>query len=143
VLRLGNLTGATYTHHSRLAIRCGNKLEHLISWRNRDTMAGVGQFILEFRKAGLEAKQIWGDNGGTGKVMIDALAQAILTLNVLNSQWLMVGVYSLATALQKVKDNLDAEVSPKDADDFVKSCMAIITNLSLEVDSRPAGNGTE
>ena len=43
-----------------LAVRNGNKLEHLISWRNRDTMAGIGQFIMEFRKAGLEAKQIWG-----------------------------------------------------------------------------------
>ena len=64
-----------------LAIRNGNKLEHLVCWRNRDTMAGIGQFILEFRKAGLEAKQIWGDNGGMGKVMIDALAQAGWAIN--------------------------------------------------------------
>jgi hypothetical protein len=67
-----------------LAIRNGNKLEHLICWRNRDTMAGVGQFIMEFRKAGLEAKQIWGDNGGMGKVMIDALAQAGWPINRFN-----------------------------------------------------------
>jgi hypothetical protein len=65
-----------------LAVRCGNKLEHLKCWRNRDTLAGVGQFILEFRKAGLEeARQIWGDNGGMGKVMIDALSQAGWQIN--------------------------------------------------------------
>jgi hypothetical protein len=64
-----------------LAVRCGNKLQQLKCWRNRDTMAGVGQFILEFRKAGLEAKQIWGDNGGMGKAMIDALAQAGWAIN--------------------------------------------------------------
>jgi hypothetical protein len=67
-----------------LAVRCGNKLEHLICWRNRDTMAGVGQFILEFRKAGLEAKQIWGDEGGMGHAMIDALGQAGWAINRFN-----------------------------------------------------------
>jgi phage terminase large subunit len=47
-------------------------------------MAGIGQFILEFRKAGLEAKQIWGDNGGMGKVMVDALSQAGWSINRFN-----------------------------------------------------------
>jgi hypothetical protein len=67
-----------------LAIRNGNKLEHLKCWRNRDTMAGVGQFILEFRKAGLEAKQVWGDDGGMGHVMIDALSAAGWAINRFN-----------------------------------------------------------
>ena len=47
-------------------------------------MAGVGQFIMEFRKAGLEAKQVWGDDGGMGHVMIDALSQAGWAINRFN-----------------------------------------------------------
>jgi len=57
-----------------IAIRRGNKLERLISWHERDTVAGVGRFVMEFRKYGLKAQQIWGDNGGGGQMMIDMLA---------------------------------------------------------------------
>jgi hypothetical protein len=39
---------------------------------------------MEFRKAGLEARQIWGDYGGIGKVMIDAPAQAGWPINRFN-----------------------------------------------------------
>ena len=54
-----------------LAIRRGNKLERLVCWHERDSVAAVGRFILEFRKYGLKAAQIWGDNGGGGQMMID------------------------------------------------------------------------
>jgi hypothetical protein len=59
-----------------LAIRSGNMLTDMITWRERDTMAGVGKFILEFRKAGLEAEQIWGDASGLGLPMCDSLREA-------------------------------------------------------------------
>src|SRR5260221_9632628 len=61
-----------------------NQLEKLICWRERNTMSAVGRFILEFRKAGLEAAQIWGDDGGPGRPMIDALFQAGWRINRFN-----------------------------------------------------------
>jgi hypothetical protein len=47
-------------------------------------MAGVGRFVLEFRKAGLQANQIWGDAGGMGGPMCDALSQAGWAINRFN-----------------------------------------------------------
>jgi phage terminase large subunit len=67
-----------------IAIRSGNVLEKLICWRERDTMSAVGRFILEFRRAGLEASQIWGDDGGAGRPMIDAFAQSGWRINRFN-----------------------------------------------------------
>jgi hypothetical protein len=43
----------------------------------------------------------------------------------------MAGVYSLATAIQKVEQKPDAEVSVRDAQDFVRYCMAIVADLTL------------
>jgi phage terminase large subunit len=67
-----------------LAIRSGNMLTDLITWRERDTMAGVGKFILEFRKAGLQVSQIWGDASGLGLPMCDALREAGWPINRFN-----------------------------------------------------------
>ena len=67
-----------------IAIRRGNKLERLICWHERDTVAGVGRFILEFRKYQLQAAQIWGDNGGGGQMMIDMLASLGWAINRFN-----------------------------------------------------------
>jgi phage terminase large subunit len=64
-----------------IAIRNGNQLEKLICWRERNTMSAVGRFILELRKAGLEPSQVWGDDGGAGRPMIDALVQAGMVIN--------------------------------------------------------------
>ena len=64
-----------------LAIRSGNKLLELIAWREKNTMGAIGRFIMEFRKHGLRAEQIWGDNGGVGHVMIDALQDAGWAIN--------------------------------------------------------------
>jgi phage terminase large subunit len=59
-----------------LAIRDGNRIQNLICWREKDTMAAVGRFIVEFRKAELTYDQIFADEGGLGKPMCDALAEA-------------------------------------------------------------------
>ena len=67
-----------------IAIRRGNKLERLIAWHERDSVAAVGRFILEFRKYGLAATQIWGDNGGGGQMMIDMLSSAGWPINRFN-----------------------------------------------------------
>jgi hypothetical protein len=67
-----------------IAIRRGNKLERLIAWHERDSVAAVGRFIMEFRKYGLKAVQIWGDNGGGGQMMIDMLASVGWPINRFN-----------------------------------------------------------
>jgi len=64
-----------------LAIRSGNKLLELVAWRERDTTASVGRFIIEFRKHHLRASQIWGDAGGLGTPMCDMLADAGWPIN--------------------------------------------------------------
>lgn len=64
-----------------LAIRSGNKLLELIAWRERDTTAAVGRFIIEFRKHSLRAEQIWGDGGGLGHPMCDMLQAAGWPIN--------------------------------------------------------------
>jgi hypothetical protein len=64
-----------------LAIRSGNKLLELVAWRERDTTAAVGRFIIEFRKFGLRAEQIWGDGGGLGHPMCDMLQAAGWSIN--------------------------------------------------------------
>lgn len=64
-----------------LAIRRGNKVAIQRAWRDEDTMRAVGSFIFEFRKAGLKATQIFGDNTGLGHVMIDAMAEQGWTIN--------------------------------------------------------------
>jgi hypothetical protein len=64
-----------------LAIRSGNKLLELVSWRERDTTASVGRFIIEFRKHHLRASQIWGDAGGMGTPMCDMLQSAGWPIN--------------------------------------------------------------
>lgn len=64
-----------------LAIRSGNKLLELVAWRERDTTASVGRFIIEFRKHHLRPQQIWGDAGGLGTPMCDMLADAGWPIN--------------------------------------------------------------
>ena len=67
-----------------LAIRTGNKLIGLIGWHDTNAISIVGRFILEFRKAGLRAEQIWGDEGGLGKPMCDMLRDAGWPINRFN-----------------------------------------------------------
>lgn len=58
------------------AVRRGNRVVIEDAWRERDTMAAVGRFILNFKRAGLEPWEIEGDADGLGKPMCDALAEA-------------------------------------------------------------------
>jgi hypothetical protein len=46
----------------------------------------------------------------------------------------MAAVYSLAAAIQKVEKKPDAEVSIRDAQDFVRYCMAIVADLRFDAD---------
>jgi hypothetical protein len=64
-----------------LAIRSGNKLIDLIGWHDTNAISIVGRFLLEFRKAGLRAEQIWGDSGGLGLPMCDMLRDAGWPIN--------------------------------------------------------------
>ncbi|MEO0796296.1 MAG: hypothetical protein AAFX93_14095 [Verrucomicrobiota bacterium] len=59
-----------------IAERTGNRVQILKAWHESDTMRAVSQFIVEFKKARLSPSEIFGDNDGLGKVMIDALHDA-------------------------------------------------------------------
>lgn len=59
-----------------LAVRRGNRVEIAAAWREKDTMRAVGQFIRHFRERELQASEIFGDEGGLGKAMCDALREA-------------------------------------------------------------------
>lgn len=59
-----------------LAVRRGNKVELVDCWRDRDSVASVGRFILHFKKQGLMPRQIAGDMGGIGHVILKLLAEA-------------------------------------------------------------------
>ena len=67
-----------------LAIRSGNKLLSLTGWHDTDAISIVGRFILEFRRAGLRAEQIWGDAGGLGLPMCDMMRDAGWAINRFN-----------------------------------------------------------
>lgn len=63
----------------------GNRVKETIKWVEKDTMAAVGRFITEFKRHGLEASQIWADNGGIGIPMCDALSEAGWSVNRVNN----------------------------------------------------------
>jgi len=67
-----------------ICISDGNKILPMIAWREKDTMAAVGRFIVEFKKAGLEANNIYADASGMGMVMCDALAESGWAVNRVN-----------------------------------------------------------
>lgn len=67
-----------------LAVRRGATIEPLICWTDKDTMASVGRFIIEFRRHNLVAEQIWADDAGLGHVMIDALWESGWPINRVN-----------------------------------------------------------
>lgn len=63
----------------------GNAHKQTISWREKDTMAAVGRFVTEFKRLGLDASNIWGDGGGIGIPMCDALREAGWNINRVNN----------------------------------------------------------
>jgi phage terminase large subunit len=68
-----------------IALREGNQVRLIRCWREANTMVACGEFIAEFRKLGLRAEEITGDEGGLGKVMLDRLAELGWQLNRANS----------------------------------------------------------
>ena len=68
-----------------LAHRAGNRILPLLAWKEANTMAAVGRFIIEFQKRGLRPGDIYGDEGGLGGPMIDRLAEAGWPINRVNN----------------------------------------------------------
>ena len=67
-----------------IAIREGNKIKKIVAWTDRDTMASVGRFVVEFTKSGLKPEDIYCDEGGLGRPMADALRDAGWPINRIN-----------------------------------------------------------
>ena len=68
-----------------LAHRIGNKILPLLAWKDANTMATIGRFIIEFEKRGLRPGDIYGDEGGLGGPIIDRLAEAGWPINRVNN----------------------------------------------------------
>lgn len=68
-----------------LAIREGNRCEIVKAWRESNEMAAIGEFIREFKKLGLRAEEIYGDNCGAGKPMIARFAELGWPINRFNA----------------------------------------------------------
>ena len=75
-VRIAGVDFAAGGDQNVICISDGNKILPMIAWREKDTMAAVGRFIVEFKKAGLEANNIYADASGMGMVMCDALAES-------------------------------------------------------------------
>ena len=56
-------------------MREGNEIKSLVCWRDKDTAQAIGKFIIEFKKAGLNADEIFADAGGMGIPMCDMLRE--------------------------------------------------------------------
>jgi len=83
-VRIAGVDFAAGGDQNVICISDGNKILPMIAWREKDTMAAVGRFIVEFKKAGLEANNIYADASGMGMVMCDALAEAGWVVNRVN-----------------------------------------------------------
>lgn len=57
-------------------MREGNEIKTLVCWRDKDTAAAIGKFIIEFKKNGLTADDVYADAGGMGIPMCDMLREA-------------------------------------------------------------------
>lgn len=68
-----------------LALRHGNLVSIPATWEDRDTMRAVGKFVLEFNKASLKPYEIFADEGGLGKPMIDRLWELGWEINRVNN----------------------------------------------------------
>ena len=67
-----------------LAIRHGAQVEIAAAWRDANTHASVNRFTLEFKKAGLAPHEIFADEGGLGRPMVDSLWAAGWEINRVN-----------------------------------------------------------
>lgn len=62
----------------------GNRIT-LTAWKEPNTMASLGRFIIEFTRCGLKPGDIYGDEGGLGGPMIDRLSEAGWPINRVNN----------------------------------------------------------
>jgi len=83
-VRIAGVDFAAGGDQNVICISDGNKILPMIAWREKDTMAAVGRFIVELKKAGLEANNIYADASGMGMVMCDALAESGWVVNRVN-----------------------------------------------------------
>lgn len=58
-----------------MAIVDGNKVDELICWRDRDTMAAANRAASEIVQRGIPSSHVFADDGGLGHPINDALAQ--------------------------------------------------------------------
>jgi hypothetical protein len=69
-----------------IALRDGNRVDLVRCWRETDTVQAVRQFIHEFKRLNLVPAEIFGDEGGLGHNMCDALSEAGWSINRVNNQ---------------------------------------------------------
>ena len=67
-----------------LVLRQGFRVLEMIRWKAADTMVTVGRFMAEFRKRGIEARNVYADVGGLGVVMCDAMREQGFDVNRVN-----------------------------------------------------------
>lgn len=72
--RLAFIDWAAGRDENVIAIVCGNRLERLICWRDKDTMAAAARAISELRRWGVPQGNVFADDGGLGHPVNDALA---------------------------------------------------------------------
>lgn len=82
--RAAGLDFAAGRDENVLCVRNGNQIEPMTAWRETDTMAAVGRFIVELRRRGLKPEECYGDESGLGKPMCDALEEAGWPINRVN-----------------------------------------------------------
>jgi len=109
-------------------------LETLISIAEKSPKAAIKDSWEILSKNAIETAKLLGfrrDEEGDSD-----LSQAVNYLSAeINSQEFMVGVYALRIALQNVEKTPIADVSAKDAQEFVKACMTILSRLILTIGS--------
>lgn len=69
-----------------IAGRRGNVARVMNAWHESDTIQGARQFVMWFKERGIPAANVWGDAGGLGYVMIDAMADMGYRINRVNNQ---------------------------------------------------------
>jgi hypothetical protein len=68
-----------------IAVADGNRVFLAACWRETDTIQATRQFIAEFERLKLLPGSIYGDEGGLGCVMCDALKEAGWRMNRVNN----------------------------------------------------------
>lgn len=85
--RLAFIDWAAGRDENVVAIVSGNRLERLICWRDKDTMAAAGRAISELRRWEVPNGNVFADDGGLGHPINDALVAAgVPVRRLLNGQ---------------------------------------------------------